>query len=425
MFVSPDVDPDPDVCVSAEEASVVAASVVGEPVTSVPEEGSVAVPPVVASPDVLAPLVATSDVLASSAAHAASNIVAPVRKRFDNDPTRRSTRFLVIVTDLLASAIVACSGTSGDAGAVTATDTQPHEDGSSTGSSTGTGDAAAPCGAGICAAPPPEGWFGPLVRFDNDGTKTPPACGGGWPDAAFTLLGGYVDPGPAQCSECTCSVDVDVLCTLAGYRTEGSEVCDYRDAFQLPTPDTCDEVVVDDGSLWLYAFTDALPPCIAEFTAEIPEVAWTLEVTGCRGAEPGDACDDAGRQCLAEVPDGFSNHLCIFANGDLSCPPGDYIDKTVLYSGADDNRTCGTCMCGNATGTCTGEFEIFDSEDCSGDPLDSRPANGGCTGAVAGVRSLRFDYDGPTACDVFQPPASAGSVAPAGEITYCCLPDAS
>ena len=329
----------------------------------------------------------------------------------------------------LAIMLAACGGGDDGGAGVTATDTQGDDasttagEEGSTESGTGT-DGGGPCGAGICAQPPPEGWFGPLVRFDNDGTQTPPACGGDWPDAAFTLLGGYEDPGPAQCGACTCRVDVDGLCTLTGYRTEGSDVCEFSDPFQLASADTCYEHALADGSLWLYAFTDISPTCVGEFTAEIPEPAWSLEVTGCRGAEPAEACDDAGRQCLPAVPEGFSRYLCIFANGDLECPAGDYGEKTVLYSGVDDTRTCGTCMCGEEPeGFCTGEFEIFGSDDCSGAALQTAPYDGGCVGAVSGVESLRFAYDGPATCDVLQMPAPAGSIAPAGEITYCCTPD--
>ena len=163
---------------------------------------------------------------------------------------------------VLAVALVGCRGTT-DATGVTATDTQPADDtANEAAGSTAETNGGGPCGAGICAQLPPEGWFGPVVRFDNDGSLTAPACGGGWPDAAFTLLGGYVDPGPAVCSECTCSVDIERLCTLSGYRTEGSDVCGFRDAFELASADACEPIAVDDGSLWLHAFTDAMPACM-------------------------------------------------------------------------------------------------------------------------------------------------------------------
>ena len=330
---------------------------------------------------------------------------------------RRSGR----ATALVAMVLVACPHDEDGAD----TDGPPDDTGTTADDVEGSGsgsDGGGPCGAGICVQSPPEGWFGPIVRFDNDGTQTAPACGGGWPDAAFTLLGGYVDPGPAQCGACTCGVDVAALCSVAGYRTEGSETCEFDDAFQLADVDTCYEHALAEGSLWLWAFTDNAPICHADFTSEIPEATWMLEVTGCRGAEPDEACDDAGRQCVPEVPEGFTNNVCIFANGDLDCPSGDYTEKTVLYSSVEDTRTCGQCMCGEPpAGGCTGDFEIFASEDCSGDAAQSLPENGGCTGALSSVGSLRFDYDGPSECEVSLAPGPAGSIAPVGEITYCCV----
>ena len=115
---------------------------------------------------------------------------------------------------------------------LTATDTDPTDPGTSnvsnesgdeesedSSATTGPEDSesgpAGPCGDGICAEPPPDSWFGPIVRWDNDGSM-PPLCGEEWPDDAFTLMGGYVDPGPAECS-CACGVTVSSVCAGYGY----------------------------------------------------------------------------------------------------------------------------------------------------------------------------------------------------------------
>jgi hypothetical protein len=123
------------------------------------------------------------------------------------------------------------------------------------------------------------------------------------------------------------------------------------------------------------------------------------------------------------VPDGFSDQLCIFANGDMECPGGDYSEKTVLYSGADDDRRCGPCACDTPpVSTCTGTFEFYDNDDCTGSVLGTSSTAFGCGGNVTGMESIRLVFDGDGSCPVFKGASPLGEIAPAGEMTYCCTP---
>jgi hypothetical protein len=413
-----DVDPPSEGSGPVDAATVVASALAVLVVVSL-----ATVVPVVAAAEVTSALVCTGG-SAPEPPHATTPAMSHrARTRFARGTTPLSRAILPGALALVALALAACRDPDVADDAATDPSTSTAVDATTTQTTTADSESDGPCGAGLCAAPPPEGWFGPLVRFEHDGSATPPACDDAWPDPAFSLLGGFVDPGPAVCSECVCGIDLDALCTLTGYRTEGSDVCDFRDPFQLEAPGTCEDASVDDGSLWLYAFTELPPVCTADFAAEIPEVDWALEVTGCRGAELGETCDDAGRQCLPPVPAGFDDDLCIFANGDLPCPEGDYSEKSVWFSSVDDTRSCGQCICGDPPdATCSGAFEMFAAADCSGEPTQTHPADVGCAGAVQGVSTLRFAYDGPTTCALTQAPAPQGTVAPAGAITYCCLP---
>jgi hypothetical protein len=396
-----------EVCISSpEETKLVAATVVGDSsvLPADVETASVDLDAPVPSAIVVVPFAMTSG---SSELHERSSATV----------IRPTTTWLIL------AALAACGEPGPGASSSTDTDDPPAtQPTAAQGTGASSGEPDGPCGAGVCAQPPPDGWFGPLVKFEHDGDGSPPGCGGGWPDAAFTLLGGYTDPGPAVCGECSCTADLDQMCQLTGYRTEGSDVCEFDDFFSLPAPGACEPVAIDDGSLWVYAFTNGVTACSGESDVMIPEPGWAVEVTGCRGAELGESCDDEGRSCLPALPAGFEDNLCIFRSGDVDCPEGDYTERAVLYSGVEDTRACVGCQCEDVEAACSGTFETFDNADCSGAALSSAPDDAGCIGTAADVRGVRFEYDGPTACDVEQPTISIGSIAPMGAITYCCRP---
>jgi hypothetical protein len=241
-----------------------------------------------------------------------------------------------------------------------------NDDSDDDGDDTSAGDSdesgqSGPCAAGMCAEVVPDGWFGPVLRWDTepDSEMPPPLCNDDGPDPSFTLLGGYADPGPVTC-ECTCGLNIGALCTSYAYLYEGAQDCSGASMLQmLTTEDECESVTINDGSIQTYAYTAGAATCSADVTEDIPDVPWDLQVAGCRNAEWGAECGNK-RACLPPVPDGFSDQLCIFANGDMECPGGDYSEKTVLYSGADDDRRCGPCACDTPpVSTCTGTFEFY------------------------------------------------------------------
>jgi hypothetical protein len=166
-----------------------------------------------------------------------------------------------------------------------------------------------------------------------------------------------------------------------------------------------------------------MPTCNDEVTREIPEPSWDLEVRGCRGAELGEACDDQGRQCASRAPAGFEDWLCIFSEGDLECPAGDYSEKSLLYSGVADSRGCSQCVCDAApAASCTGNWELFDSDDCTGNIVHTQGLTGGCSQQVTGVESFRIALSGGTECPIFKDTSPMGEIVPDGAFTYCCMP---
>jgi hypothetical protein len=257
------------------------------------------------------------------------------------------------------------------------------------------------------------------VRWDNDGSM-PPLCAEGWPDDAFTLLGGYTDPGPAQCT-CSCGLNVAGLCTASAYvSTDGATTCDYANYQMLTMEDECEPMTVN-GSIYLSAYTQGAASCQSEVERIAPDPVWDLEVRGCRGAELGAECDDQGRQCVPRAPAGFEDWLCIFSEGDLECPAGDYSEKTLLHSGVDDTRACGPCACDMPpVSSCTGTWELYDNDDCTGNVVTTSPLSG-CA-VASNVGSIRLSFGSATECGVFEDTTATGAIAPTGEMTYCCMP---
>jgi hypothetical protein len=117
------------------------------------------------------------------------------------------------------------------------------------------------------------------------------------------------------------------------------------------------------------------------------------------------------------VPAGFAGSLCIFMEGANECPAGDFATPYLRYTGVEDDRDCSTCTCGMGEGTCTGELDVFASDDCTGVPVSSI-ANNAC--AASSGASVAVDFTGESNCPVETPTVPEGSVRPIGVVTYCC-----
>jgi hypothetical protein len=181
----------------------------------------------------------------------------------------------------------------------------------------------------------------------------------------------------------------------------------------------CTEYQIDNGSLYASIYQNGTPTCLPSQPAVLPEAEWEADVFSCGGAELGDVCD-AG-VCTPRAPDGFAQQLCIYTQGDNTCPDGPYSERAVLFSTVQDDRGCTACECGDPPAiSCAGVFDLYDGNDCTGNVVATGPSNG-CTAAV-GAGSIHVNLDADTTCPVTTPSEPEGSAEPSGLFTFCCEP---
>lgn len=271
------------------------------------------------------------------------------------------------------------------------------------------------CGpAKTCVTSPPEGWFGPVaIALGETGSTT--ECGEGYPESGLTLLSGYHEPGPANCS-CECMLNGASSCTSYMYLYDNA--CSQFQNFLQFTMD-CHPFVVNGGA-YFSSYAQGNGFCQGMVTEDLPEPQWDAQITTCKAEDLGASCGDDG-VCMPIAPEGFEDSLCIYMEGENECPAGDFSEQFIHYSGVDDTRNCSSCQCGMAAATCMGTMEVYAADDCTGEPIAETAVNA-CTMNVSGGNSVAIDYGGDSVCPVMTPPEAVGTIATTGAFTYCCTP---
>jgi hypothetical protein len=248
------------------------------------------------------------------------------------------------------------------------------------------------CSANSCVEQAPAGWSGP-VAFSL-GAGAPPACGAPW-IAADSYHGGMLTAPGSQC-QCSCS------------SPQGSCV----ENVMFYTDDSC---AILDGTLF-YLTNACGVPFNATHTSAMVGMPQPSGAT-C-GAALGGGCG-AGSVCAPAPPPQFPSHLCVSQAGDVACPGGAFTDRHVVYTNADDTRSCSACSCGPASGVgCQGKVSFYSDPSCTNE------INGGGPGCYGGApfHSVKSTYvPSGGGC---QPVGGAlnGGVVPEGALTVCCTP---
>lgn len=267
----------------------------------------------------------------------------------------------------------------------------------STGTTEGTETTAVdPCGdTQRCVPEVPEEWDGPLVLGPQAD------CPAEYPTAGPDLFDG-LDPDTHSCN-CVCGVST-VECQL---HLENS-------GEQFIPDGTCNSPPEEDECI----SADAVGICTEQLIEQPAEPSWNTSVTACGGATPGNICGDDG-SCF----DNSAGPICIQRAGEHECP-GDFTERTLLFDGYEDTRSCTACNC-NATGqACEARIEV-----CSVGLYEVDLQSGeGCeqlsTGDGDGVDLLSSSI---TAVGQCNPSAGAGTlsgdITEGGQVTVCCLPE--
>jgi hypothetical protein len=117
--------------------------------------------------------------------------------------------------------------------------------------------------------------------------------------------------------------------------------------------------------------------------------------------------------------------LCIAHANDQTCPAPYTTAKLSIFTGFNDTRTCGTCMCGTPEQSCTGGKAAFSpNHDCTGGISTAVPMD--CT--LESIQATDQYYaqltTAPTpvvgACTASSGPPG-GTLVPTGPTTLCCM----
>lgn len=279
------------------------------------------------------------------------------------------------------------------------------------------GDGAIDCADSDCTpdvfcAPLPDGWEALYEVSVVPYASEPPRCAGGaTPEVLFTEPVGPFDC-TCSCVDGGCSTP-SVSCWPGSKTCEGTEV----DLTNLLADGEChkpDELKAKSLSCRL---NEPATPCVLP---EAPQGGplWKSRLGICKSVASA-GCGE-GEVCLGQPP--LMQARCIRKSGEEQCPSGAFSVRHVAYSGAEDQRACPDCACGQAT--CEGwSFTVFDANDCKGKKKVAVGQNGcqDVTGLLDwGTWSM--EETPPELQGICAPVTtqSVGEVVGAGAVTLCC-----
>ncbi len=303
-------------------------------------------------------------------------------------------------------------------------------------------DCADPICTGVgyeCIAPAPNGWSQPVAKnlVASIGNAQ---CLGAYPtqDSAGSFGLGFVD---ADCAPVTCGCVTNGACDSANLRVHENSnalLCDAGCMEQKQVFLSCTDLepavsasCSTNGPPILYFAGQATTgpftgSCQSQVngTPTLPPPMWQGAAAICSPASFGAGCGTGTCAPPAAAP--LSSGLCVYQSGDVPCPGAPYTDKTVLFGGAQDERSC-ACSC--ITPPCGGTINLYEDTTCTGAVLGSRnvPQNGCLTsgldtndGTLGGVY-LPSPDPLQTQCQG-TPPIPTGQVNALNPTTICCEP---
>jgi hypothetical protein len=297
------------------------------------------------------------------------------------------------------------------------------------------------CTAFACVASPPLGWEGYVALFDGQEADQP-MCPTSFP-SKFVGHRNLLTP-PHTCSSCDCGDPTGQTCDLA----DTIIVSDRQCQFMAQTPNGLNPPANWQGECYGPAGlqggqTCAGGPCNSSVSSAKPTVTggncpatggvadkqaeqWEAFGVACSAAPKGGGCG-VGGVCQPKSATPFRSGLCVYKEGDQSCPVGDFSERFVYYEKADDTRACSMCECDAPTGsTCDATIKIY--SDVAVNVCNTEIASftaGGCanlTGNPA-VFGRAATITGPTGggCNVKAGGGQAtGALTPVNATTFCC-----
>ena len=309
--------------------------------------------------------------------------------------------------------------------------------------STGPGDTAGPTtveptgSAGDCLAveacvsAAPQGWQGPVATIERATLDTLPACQDEYAERVVQTFD-QLDGSPASCLGCECGPGTGVECTTPEVRFYNSSACGMfgtvaSSEYTMEAAGVCTVFAASAGNFGAEA--DEIVPVEGTgscdplaVTPELPEPIWGTIRRACAPEVEGTNCGD-GRVCAVTPTAPFDPDLCIWTEGDMPCPDGDYTERSVYFQGVDDQRSCSACECGPTQGgDCDAEIMLSHVASCVDDYVTIPNFENNCTflnGDPPDSGLLIVDGVDDVTCEA-SGGAVTGEAIPNQPVTFCC-----
>ncbi len=296
----------------------------------------------------------------------------------------------------------------------------------------------------ICLSAIPEEWSGPLVQATVLAGEEVPACAGAYDQPLGDFFSDIQTSGSCDC-ECGTASGLD--CTDATIQAwDGSDgscemnVCEVvnggcvGDSMQIPplaNATTCSPLPSsfrNADRIRAASFGNLTGgSCAPATTNDSLDAAFASQHLFCE-AEQSATCG-AEESCapLLEEP----GQLCIAQVGEYECPSGDFTEREIVFSGIDDQRSCGaaSCSCSTPTGSCGGEINIRSGNDITcGSILDTLEPSSGpfggnanlCDGTASANNIQFFPNLSNRSCGASGEGDVVGEAIGLGATTICC-----
>ena len=295
-------------------------------------------------------------------------------------------------------------------------------DASTTQGADSTGPAGCPS-TSTCLPPIPDTWTGPIAPLIGSGGDEALPCGGAYP-TELGLLHGDLAADPHICT-CTCGTPTSMSCptTFLQLSHWGSVLC-LGNGETHNVGGTCTSSVSgSSGDHWSTPLPHGTANgCTPDTTTSFPDATWQTHMRMCAPPTP-TTCDNGG-PCAPTPSLPFDGRFCVFKSGNKECPE-DFPDRLLGFTDYEDQRTCTECGCDPGSADCVDyRLYLFNSSDCSGNPVATVPANGTCVQANSSVNSARRSTTiGEPQNGECNPTGGeeSGDFVPTGPATICCM----
>jgi len=276
------------------------------------------------------------------------------------------------------------------------------------------------CSSMRCSPAAPSGWQGPVVL----GEGADAACSGSFDQVAFQG-GTEASAAAVSCSKCSCS---GAACSeFVDFVTSQETQCggpSCTTSFNQSCGEISPACLQILSSAYLWTRLPSQSGCKANEQKPTLEAAtWKTAVKACAPAAVYAGGCPSDQVCMPSASSADADKgLCIWREGDESCPDGKYSARRLLYRELSDTRGCSACSC-KAPG-CDYRWRVFNADDQScASPVLELKSEGQCVQVNPSAGKLRVGaaLSGGGNCEP-EGGEAHGEVTANKPVTVCCTP---